>query len=120
MPTVPLFAILACAGALGATNLAFRLRGKRKENWLTLHLLFGIGALAMVVFLLKDFNGGEGVSAGAYGNIAAGLLALAVFIGLVSPIVAKDSRALSNILLVAHIASGLSGVLTAAFWISSF
>ncbi len=120
MPTIPLFAILAGAVALGVTNLVFRLRGKRKENWLSLHLLLGIGALATVVFLLKDANGGEGVSAGPYGDVAAAMLALAVFIGLISPIVGKDSRALSNALLVAHVASGLGGAVTAAVWISRF
>jgi hypothetical protein len=115
-----MFAILAGVAAMGAANLTLRLRGKRNETWLNIHLLLGIGALAMVVFLLKDVNGGEGVSAGAYGDVAAALLALALFIGLVSPIVAKDSRTLSNALLVAHIASGLCGVAGAALWIGRF
>jgi hypothetical protein len=120
MPIGPMMAILAGAVALGVANLALRLRGMRKENWLRLHLLLGIGALAMLVFFLKDFNGGDGASAGRYGNVAAGLLALAVFIGLISPIVAKDSRALANVLLVAHVASGLGGAVTAALWVSRF
>ncbi len=118
MTTVPILAILGGAVALGAVNLKLRLEGQRKPVLLGIHLLLGIGALEVLVFFLRDANGGEGVPAGPYGNIAAALLAMAVFIGLLSPIVAKNSRSLSNALLVAHVASGSLGAVTALVWAS--
>ena len=111
MGTIPIVAIIGAAVVAGVYNLTLRLRGQRKATMIGIHVLLGIGALELLVFLLKDVNDGEGIAAGRYGNIAAGLLALAVFIGLISPIVAKNSRPLSNALLVAHIASGSVGAI---------
>ncbi len=119
MTTFPIVAILGAAVAAGAVNFGLRLRGQRRPMLIGLHLLLGIGGLEVLVFFLKDINGGEGVPAGPWGNIAAGLLAIAVFIGLLSPIVAKNSRPLSNALLVAHVASGALGAITAFIWMNS-
>jgi hypothetical protein len=116
---VPIIAILGAQVALGAANLAYRLRGQRKGNLIGAHFMLGIGAVAVVVFFLKDINGGEGIPAGSYGNVAAGLLALALFIGLINPVWARDNPVLSNALLVAHVASAVGGVVAAALWISS-
>lgn len=119
MTTVPMLALLVVAVGLGAANLFLRLRGVRRSVLIGVHLLFGIGALEVLVYLIKDANGGEGVGAGHWGNVAAAFLGAAVFIGLISPVLAKNSRPLSNALLAAHIGCGLAGAITAAAWVSS-
>jgi hypothetical protein len=120
MTAFPIVAMLGGAVALGAANLGLRLRGERRPVLIGIHLLLGIGGLEVLVYFLKDINGGEGIAAGPYGNIAAGLLALAVFIGLISPLVAKEYPARSKAMLVAHVACGAVGAVTAVLWASSF
>ncbi len=118
MTAAPVLILLAAAVGLGAVNLALRLRGARKSVLIGVHLLLGIGALEVLVFFLKDANGGDGLPAGPWGNVAAGLLGAAVFIGLISPILGKNSKPLSNLLLVAHVGCGLAGAVTAAAWVN--
>lgn len=118
MTAIPMLVLLIVAVVLGAANLVLRVRGIRKSVLIGVHLLVGIGALEVLVFYLKDANGGEGTPAGSWGNVAAGLLAAAVFIGLISPILGKNSKPLSNSLLVAHVGCGLAGAITAVAWVN--
>ena len=118
MTAVPMLLLIAVAVALGVVNLVLRLRKQRKAVLIGAHLLFGIGALEILVFFLKDVNSGEGVPAGAFGNAAAGLLAGALFIGLISPILGKHNPKLSSLLLVAHVACGACGAAMVLAWIS--
>lgn len=118
MTAVPMILLIAIAVVLGFTNLVMRWRGQRKSILIGAHLLFGIGALEILVFFLKDMNSGEGAPAGAFGNIAAGLLAAALFVGLISPILARHNPRLSSLLLTAHVACGLGGAATVVAWVS--
>jgi len=116
---VPVIPILGGAAALGIGNLVLRLLGKRNSMLIGAHLLAGIGALSATVVILKGSTGDDGAPAGSFGNVAAGLLALGLFIALVRPLVAKDSRLISNALLAAHIACGAGGGLAVVLWASS-
>ena len=118
MTAVPMLLLITITVALGVVNLVLRLRKQRKAFLIGAHLLFGIGALEILVFFLKDVNSGEGVPAGAFGNAAAGLLAGALFIGLISPILGKHNPKLSSLLLAAHVACGAGGAATVLAWIS--
>ena len=118
MTAVPVLALLTIAVVLGVVNLVLRFRKQRKAMLIGAHLLFGIGALEILVFFLKDANSGEGVPAGAFGNAAAGLLAAALFIGLVSPVIGKHNPKLSSLLLVAHVVCGACGAATVLAWVS--
>jgi len=117
MTAVPMMLLITVAVVLGVVNLVLRLRQQRKAFLIGAHLLFGIGALEILVFFLKDMNSGEGVPSGAFGNAAAGLLAAALFVGLISPVVGKHNAKLSSLLLVAHVACGAGGAALTLAWV---
>ena len=56
MTAVPVLALLTIAVVLGVVNLVLRFRKQRKAMLIGAHLLFGIGALEILVFFLKDVN----------------------------------------------------------------
>jgi len=118
MPTLPFDAIMIATAALGAYNLFRWFRGVRKFELLAAHPLTGLAALAVLVFFLKGVNGGDGLPAGPFGNVAAALLGLAAFSGLVAPTLEPGSRWRSNLLLAAHVACGLTGIVVAIVWIN--
>jgi hypothetical protein len=116
MTGVPVIIFLSAAVALGLFNLVMLLRRDRKAVAIGLHLLLGLGGLMALVFFLRDASNGEGVPAGAFGNVAAGLLALAAFSGLVGPLVAPRSKPAAYLLLAAHAGCGLAGFLACLAW----
>ena len=118
MPMFPFLALPLAAMALGLVLLVFRLRRIRKPMLIGLHLLLGLGALELLVVMLKGAPGNEGLPAGDFGDVAAGFLALAAFIGLLTPILGRRSRLTANAMLVAHVSAGLAGVLLCIAWAS--
>ena len=118
MPINPLILLPLGTMALGFILLARRWRGKRKPILVGLHLLLGLGTLEMVVILLKGWPIGEAIPAGAFGNISAGLLALAAFFGLLTPVFGSGSQFKANAMLLAHGSAGLAGVLLCIAWMS--
>jgi hypothetical protein len=116
MQMLPFLVLPLAAMALGLVLLVIRLRGMRKPLLVGLHLLLGLGALELLVVLLK---GSPGLPAGDFGNVAAGFLALAAFIGLLTQILGRRSRLTANAMLLAHGSAGLAGVLLCIAWASS-
>ena len=86
MPMFPFILLPLAAMALGLVLAVFHLRGIRKPMLIGLHLLLGLGALEIMVVLLKGTPSSDGLPAGDFGNVSAGFLALAAFIGLLTPI----------------------------------
>ncbi len=119
MPMFPFLILPLAAMALGVVLVGLHLRGIRKPVLIGLHLLLGLGALEILVVLLKGTPSADGLPAGDFGNVAAGLLALAAFIGLLTPIFGKRSRLIANAMLVAHGSAGVAGVLLCIAWASS-
>ena len=119
MPMLLFLMLPLAAMALGLVLVACRLRGIRKPVLIGLHLLLGLGALELLVVTLKGTPGADGLPAGDFGNVAAGCLALAAFIGLLTPILGRGSRLTANAMLVAHGSAGVAGVLLCIAWASS-
>ena len=119
MPMFPFIALPLAAMALGLVLFVLHLRGIRKPLLIGLHLLLGLGALEVLVVLLKGAPGSDGLPAGDFGNVAAGFLALAAFIGLLTPILGRRSRLTGNAMLLAHVSAGVAGVLLCIAWASS-
>lgn len=115
--TLPIVLTLIAAVALGGINLRLRFRGIRMPALIGVHLLLGLGSLIVTVYFLKDANGGEGLPAGPYGNVAAAFLGLAAFSGLISPILGRRSKLTSDVLMAAHAGCGLAGAVTALAWV---
>ena len=118
MPMFPFILLPLAAMALGLVLAVFHLRGIRKPMLIGLHLLLGLGALEIMVVLLKGTPSSDGLPAGDFGNVSAGFLALAAFIGLLTPILGRRSRLTANAMLLAHGSAGLAGVLFCIAWAS--
>ena len=118
MPMFPFLALPLAAMALGLVLVGLHLRGIRKPVLIGLHLLLGLGALEVLVVLLKGTGSSDGLPAGDFGDIAAGCLALAAFIGLLTPILGRGSRVKANAMLVAHVSAGFAGVVLCIAWAS--
>ena len=118
MPMFPFIALPLAAMALGLVLVVLHLRGIRKPFLIGLHLLLGLGALEVLVVLLKGTGSSEGFPAGDFGDVAAGCLALAAFVGLLTPILGRHSRLVANAMLVAHGSAGVAGVILCIAWAS--
>jgi hypothetical protein len=118
MSITPLVLLPLATLVLGFVLVFNLIRGKRTSVLIGFHLLLGLGTLEMVVILLKGWPMGDAIPAGEYGNLAAGLLALAAFFGLLRPIIGRDSTFKSNAMLVVHGSLGLVGVLLCMAWLS--
>ena len=118
MPMFPFLALPLAAMALGLVLVVLHLRGIRKPLLIGLHLLLGLGALELLVVMLKGTPSSDGLPAGDFGDVAAGFLALAAFIGLLTPILGRRSRLTANAMLVAHGSAGLAGVILCIAWAS--
>jgi hypothetical protein len=118
MPVFPFILLPLSAMAMGLLLLVLHLRGIRKPVLIGLHLLLGFGALELMVFLLKGTSDSDGLPAGDFGNVSAGFLALAGFLGLLTPILGRRSRLTANSMLLAHGCAGVAGVLLCMAWVS--
>jgi hypothetical protein len=78
-----------------------------------IHLLLGAGALEQLVILLPGL---EATHSRATGVTAAGCLALALALGLVTSLWARGSRQASNIMVAAHAGVGAAGFLLFLAW----
>ena len=119
MPMFPFVLLPLGAMALGLALAVLHLRGIRKPVLIGLHLLLGFGALELMVVLLKGTSDSDGLPAGDFGNVSAGFMALAAFVGLLTPILGRRSRLTANAMLLAHGGAGLAGVLLCMAWVSS-
>ena len=118
MPIFPLIILPIAVMAVGFILFAFHLRGIRKPMMIGLHVLLGFGALELMVVLLKGTPSGDTLPAGEFGNVAAGFLALAGFLGLLTPILGRRSALTARTMLMAHGGAGLAGVLFCIAWVS--
>jgi len=118
MPMFPFIVLPLAVLAVGLFLVSLHLRGLRKPVVIGLHVLLGFGALELLVVLLKGTPNGEALPAGDFGNVAAGFLALAGFLGLLTPILGRRSRFTASTMLMAHGGAGLAGVLLCIAWAS--
>jgi hypothetical protein len=119
MPVFPFILLPLSAMALGVMLAICHLRSIRKPMLIGLHLLLGFGALELMVVLLKGTPNGDVLPAGDFGNVSAGFMALAGFLGLLTPILGRRSRLTANAMLLAHGGAGVAGVLLCMAWLSS-
>ena len=104
--------VLATTIALGLSNLFAWMRGARKPLMIGAHLLFAIGGLESFV----AGGGAAGGVGGQWGPIAAGLLAAALFCGLLGAIIRKNARGVADVLLATHAILGVLGFVAVLGW----
>ncbi len=108
MAALPPTLFLTIAAGLGLYLGWLYLRGiRRKPVMIGLHLLLGAAGLETMVMMLRGLPNGETSAAGAFGGIAAGLLAAAMFSGLIAPMLCRGSRRTANLVVASHWVAGL-------------
>lgn len=118
MPIYPVAGMLIGTALLGGYLLLLYLRKERKPVLIGVHLLLGLASLEIMVLLLRGTPNSDGFPPGKYGNVGLGLIALAVFIGFLAPILGRDNRTKSNLLMASHVSAGLAGIVLAIVWMT--
>lgn len=117
MAALPPALFLTIAAGLGLYLGWLYLRGiRRKPVMIGLHLLLGAAGLETTVMLLRGLPNGTSSAAGAFGGIAAGLLAAALFTGLIAPMLCRGSRRTANVVVASHAGVGLAGCALFIAW----
>ena len=104
--------LLSAVVAIGAIMGTQYLQGiKPKPVMIGLHLLLGIGTLEPMLILLGGTPNGETLAAQNLGEWAAGLVALALFLGLIAAVLARRAVPHAGWILAIHVGAGFSGFL---------
>jgi len=115
IPVVVLFGAAVCLGLI--LGLQY-LRGVRsKPVMIGMHLLLGAGGLEVMVMTLSGAPDGTVMWTGTLGRTAAGFLAAALFIGLLTPMVGRRSRQTMNVALATHATIASVGFVLLLAWV---
>jgi hypothetical protein len=118
MLTSPAVILLGGAVVLGVLlGLDYLRRIPSKPTMIGLHLLLGAGALEVTAMLLHGTPDGAVTPREAILQAAAGLLAFALFSGLVAPMIGRRSRATMNVALIVHVTAAAAGSILCMVWI---
>jgi hypothetical protein len=91
-------------------------RVRSKPALIGFHLLLGAGSLEVTVMLLRGAPGGNVVPAGLILQLTAGLVAFALFSGLIAPMIGRRSRATMNVALAVHVTAAAAGFVLCLVW----
>jgi len=119
MSAIPLVLLLIGAATLGVLLLFDYLNGRRsKPTIIGLHMLLGAGSLEVVAMLLRGISEGGVTTAGRVPQFAAGLVAFALWSGLMVPLIGRRSRGVMNGAMLIHVAASASGVVLCLLWVA--
>jgi phosphatidylglycerophosphate synthase len=121
MTLIPPVILLSLSVALGLyLGYQFLRHRRNRPVLIALHILPGLGALEVIAMLLRGAPDGSVVQGTALGKAAALLLIVAIIIGLLTPMLARDRpRAVATTSLSAHaLLAGTAFVLLVA-WVAS-
>lgn len=120
MMALPAGLFLAAAAALGSFLGILYLRGlRRKPVLIGTHLLLGAAGLEQMAMMLRGAPDGTILQAGTLGNLAAGLIAAAMFSGLTAALLPARSRSVFNVTLATHASVGFAGLALFVAWASN-
>jgi hypothetical protein len=91
-------------------------RVRSKPALVGFHLLLGAGSLEVTVMLLRGAPSGDVVPAGPLLQLAAGLVAFALFSGLIAPMIGRRSRGTMNVALSVHVTAATIGFVLCLVW----
>jgi hypothetical protein len=109
-----LVAVAACGLWLGRDWLRRGAGGGRRQPMvLGAHILLGLAAFETLIVLMHGLEEGP---ARMGGQVALGLMALALGLGLGGPLLAKDDRGRRGAMLAGHAGLGMAGILMGIAW----
>jgi len=116
LPVVIFFGAAACLGVI--LGLQYLKGIRSKPVMIGMHLLLGAAGLEVMVMTLAGAPDGTVMWTGTLGRAAAGFLAAALFIGILSPMVGRRSRQTMNIALATHATVASVGVVLLLAWVA--
>jgi hypothetical protein len=121
MQVMPAIVLLSASVALGLfLGLQYLRRVRSKATLIGVHLILGAAGLEGMAVLLRGTPDGTVIPAGALGNTAALLLALAMISGLATPIIGRRSRRALGPALATHASVAAGGFVLFLVWILKF
>jgi hypothetical protein len=118
MRAIPPVLLLCGAVVLGILlGIDYLNRRRSKPTMIGLHLLLGAGSLEAIAVMLKGSPDGALTPAIALLKVAAGLLAFALFSGLVAPMIGRGSRTTMNAALLTHVTAAAAGFFVCLWWL---
>jgi len=115
---MPVVVLLGAAVILGIfLGYQYLRRVRSRPVLIGVHLLLGAGGLEVLAVLLRGAPDGDTLAPGKLGKVAAGLVVLALFSGLLAPMLGRRSRETMNIALATHAAVALAGFTLVLVWI---
>ncbi|HUN90511.1 MAG TPA: hypothetical protein VMU33_00530 [Burkholderiaceae bacterium] len=118
MKILPIVLLLSAAAILGILlGIQYLRRQRLPPVLIGLHLILGAGGLELLAVLLRGAPDGVVLSIGSAGRTAAGLLAAAMFTGLVAPLIGRGSRTTMNVALLAHVGVAVVGIGVLFAWV---
>lgn len=119
MRALPVLLLLGAAGCLGVVLGLNYLRGVRSRPvMIGLHFLLGAAGLEVMVMLLNRTPDGEVIAASPLSTTAAGLVAGALFIGVLTPMVGRASRRRMNVALATHASVASTALIAVVVWVA--
>lgn len=116
MIALPIVALLAGAAGLGVYLWLLQRRKIRRPVLIGVHLVLGAISLEQIAVLLHGTPSGQEMAAGQFGVAALVVIAGAMFIGLLTPIVAKSMPGSATPALWAHMGAGAAGLALVVAW----
>ncbi|GEM_PF-1840373 len=118
MLAIPVLVLVSATVTLGVILGLEYLRGVRsRPTMIGMHFLLGAASLEVLVMLLAGAPDGTVLLVGRLGHVAAGLLVAALFIGVITPMIGRQSRPTMNIALAAHAIVAASGFVVLVAWL---
>ncbi len=114
---IPVLVLFSGAVALGLYLGYEYLRGIRSRPVMVgIHLLLGAGGMELVAMLLAGTPDGDAAPTGTLARAAAGLLLLALFTGILAPMIGRRSRPTMNAALATHAGAAGAGFVLLLAW----
>ena len=119
MIAIPDLILLTLAVGLGIyLGIQYLRRARPRPVLVGAHLLSGAAAMEGMVIVFHGTPSGAALKPGLLGFVAAGLIALAMFSGLIAGLIARRSRRTADISLASHVAIAALGVVLFLVWLT--
>jgi hypothetical protein len=117
MRLIPVLALFTATVGLGLfLGYQYLRRIPSRPTMIGIHLLLGAGGMELVAMLLAGTPDGEAALTGRLAHVAAALLLLALFTGLLAPMIGRRSRPTMNAALATHACAAGAGFVLLLAW----
>lgn len=121
MRAIPVLVLFGATAVLGLVlGWEYLRRERSRPVMIGMHFLLGAAGLEVLVFLSHGTPDGVSIPQSTLGDAVLGLLALALFLGVLAPMVGRNSRPTMNVVLAAHATVAVAGVASLVVWVARY